>query len=587
MLLFLLTFPIFATSILLWGIGAQWVIGYRWRDGDAEKFSPCDITFCAAWLGISILAGLYSFAALFLPLTPGLAILILGLPAFGLIIRSYRLITGSFLSELIESISSGFRLVLLLITLLLPICFLGSQQTILFDSAYYHLPIARIFEEFGAIKGLVTLHMNFGQVSSWLVLAAPSTTGGELGWGSSIANTFICMLAAAQAAFALNRIADGSRRLCDFITGIGFPLIFLLAARWDMISSLSPDIPTMLLGVTIAWFLSLPRERRGIFLAVPVAAFAITIKLSALPIGLITGIAALCVSWGESRRLFVSAGIGLAILAPFFTLSILSTGCLAFPVSLTCFELPWTPSAERLAVHTETIIAAARGGGRALSADTTVVAQFLTWLSRDKSGALIILSGIAISVFMAVRYVVSWRLRPSERTTWHAPYALAVFGLIYVSIMAPTGRFAGGYTAVLAAILIATIPNFEINFRKLTAIWLLPLGFAVGIMTLHITAPGNAVRQMIAKQVIGDKFPDPGNGLLRPKRLIPFDIHHPKTRRLREWTSRMNGPVVYQRPLSTGECWAAPPPCLPQGAQPHMKYIDPARGIQGGFYIAK
>jgi hypothetical protein len=354
-----------------------------------------------------------------------------------------------------------------------------------------------------------------------------------------------------------------------------------------MISSLSPDIPTMLLGVTIAWFLSLPWERRGIFLAVPVAAFAITIKLSALPIGLITGIAALYAFRGDIRQFSVSACIGLAILAPFFLLSVLSTGCLAFPVSLTCFELPWTPSAEQLAVHTETIIAAARGGGRALSTDTTVVAQFLTWLSRDKSGAIIVLSGVTISVIIAMQRVGAGKLRPGERTISYAPYALAAFGLIYVSVMAPTGRFAGGYTAVLAAILVASVPNLETNFRKLTAIWLLPLGFAIGIITLYITAPGNAVRQMIAEQVIGGKFPDPGSGLFRPKRLIPFDIHHPKTRRLREWTSNVNDTVIYQKPVSTGECWAAPPPCLPQGARIRLNYIDPQRGIQGGFQITK
>lgn len=587
MLLFLLTFPIFAASILLWGIGAQRFIGYRYSSAGAENISPCDVAFCAAWLGISILAGLFSFAVLFSPLTPVIAILILTLPALGLIIRSYRLITASILRQTIESFSSGFRLVLLLVALLLPICFLGSQQTILFDSAYYHLPLSRIFEEFGAIKGLVTLHMNFGQASSWLVLGAPGTAGGELGWGSSIANTFICMLAAIQAAFALNRIVDGSRRLCDFIAGIGFPLIFLLAARWGMISSLSPDVPAMLLVVTIAWILSLPWERRSVFLAIPVAAFAITIKLSALPVGLVTGIAALYAVRGESRYFIASVCIGLAILAPFFWLSVLSTGCLAFPISLTCFELPWTPSVEQLSVHTETIVAAARGGGRALPADTPLVTQFLTWASRDKSGALVILSGVLISTIIAIRNLSVDKLRHPDKIVSYAPLALAICGLVYVSVMAPTGRFAGGYTSVLAALLVASIPNLESRFKKLTAIWLIPLGFMIGIITLHSTGPGNVVRQMVAEQVATGNFPDPGNGIFLPKRLIPFDIHHPETRRLRKWSSDMRGSVKFQYATTTGECWAAPPPCLPQGAQPHIKYIDPALGIRGGFYVAK
>jgi hypothetical protein len=585
------TFPIIAASILLWGIAVQRII-----DGPSDPFSasntetppPCDIVFIAVWLGVSILAGIVSFIVLFAPLSPEISLLIIALPAIGLIGRPYRGAVSTFLLDLLKHRPSGFRLILLLVTLLLPICFLGSQQTILFDTAYYHLPLGRIFEEFGAIKGLVTLHMNFGQVSSWFVLGAPSTVGGEFGWGSSIANTFICMLAAVQAAFALNRIADGSRRLCDFIAGIGFPLIFLLAARWGMISSLSPDVPTMLLAVTIAWLLSLPGGHRSVFFAIPVAAFAITIKLSALPIGLIAGIAALYMIRGESRRFAVSAAIGLAILAPFVSLSVLSTGCLVFPVSLTCFELPWTPSAEQLAVHTETIIDAARGGGRALPTDTTIVSQFLTWLSRDKSGALIILSGGVISVLLAIRHASAEKKSHSTaRMQLFTPYVLAVLGLIYISVMAPTGRFSGGYTAVLAAILIATTPNLEINFRKLITIGLVPLSFAIGTIAIHITAPGQAVRQMISEQVINGVYPDPENGLLYPKRLIPFDIHHPENRQLREWTSKKIGPIIYQRPVSTGECWAAPPPCLPQGVHPNIKYIDPDRGVRGGFYIAK
>ena len=92
---------------------------------------------------------------------------------------------------------------------------------------------------------------------------------------------------------------------------------------------------------------------------------------------------------------------------------------------------------------------------------------------------------------------------------------------------------------------------------------------------------------MVTEQVATGDFPDPGNGILLPKRLIPFDIHHPETRRLRNWHQVTQGLVKFQKPISTGECWAAPPPCLPQGGQTQIKYIDPERGIRGGFYVVK
>ena len=590
MLFYSVTFPIFVTSILLWGVGIQRIIGgpnHTVDISNTETPPPCDIAFTAAWLGVSILSGILSFVALISPLSPTIALLILALPAIGLIQRSYRHAVATLFLDLIIHQTPRYRLACTIILLVLPVCFLGSQQTILFDTAYYHLPVARILEEFGTVKGLVTLHMNFGQVSSWLVLGAPGTVGGELGWGSSLPNTFICMLAAVQVAFSLDRIVDGSRRLCDFIVGIGFLLIFLLAARWGMIASLSPDLPAMLLAVAIAWLLSLHWGHRGVFFAIPVAAFAITIKLSALPVGLIAGIATLYAIREESRLFIVSVCVGLAILAPFLLLSVLSTGCLAFPLSLTCFELPWTPSAEQLSVHTETIVAAARGGGRALPADTPLVTQFLTWASRDKSGALIILSGVLISTTIVIRDLFFDKSRHSGTIVLYAPHALAICGLVYVLVMAPTGRFAGGYTSVLAAVLIASIPSLTSLFKMFTATWLIPLGFVVGIINLHLSGPGNVVRVMVGEQVATGDFPDPGSGIFFPKRLVPFDIHHPETRRLRKWSSDMRGSVKFQRATSTGECWAAPPPCLPQGAKPNIKYIHPDRGIGGGFYIAK
>jgi hypothetical protein len=584
------TFPIFVASILLLGIGMLRSIGSpgnaigTWNIKAPPSF---DIAFASAWLGLSLLAGILSFVVLITPLSPETAILILALPAIGLFSHSFREAITTFLCGLFKNQSYGFRLICILVIMLLPIFFLGSQQTILFDTTYYHLPIARIFEEFGAIKGLVTLHMNFGQVSSWIVLGAPGTAGGELGWGSSIANTFICLLAAVQAAFALNNIVDGSRRLCDFIAGIGFPLILLLAARWGMISSLSPDVPAMILAVVIAWLLSLSWGRHSIFLAIPVAAFAMTIKLSALPIGLATGIAALYVIPRESRLFISSFSISLAILVPFIWLSVVSTGCFAFPISLTCFEFPWTPSVEQLTLHTSVIIDAARGGGRALPADTPIFTQFLTWASRDKSGAFVILSGILISAIIAIRNLADDKHHSTDKFAFYAPYALVVCGLIYVSTIAPTGRFSGGYTGVLVAILVATTPKLEFHFRKLTAIWLVPLGFAIGIITLHITGPGNATREMVTEQVASGDFPDPGNGILLPKRLIPYDIQHPETLRLRKWHQVTQGLVKFQKPMGTGECWSAPPPCLPQGGQAQIKYIDPDRGIHSGFYVVK
>ena len=284
----------------------------------------------------------------FLPVTPLVVIVLLGLTSSFLFFPLYRCALVSLFAIFYRPRAALPRLFLTLTLLLLPVTYIGSQLILYFDTAFYHIPIARIFEKFGVIKGMVLIHTNLGQVSSWFALSAPGTAGGENSWGAQSANVYSAMLAASHAAFAICHIAAGSKRLSDMIAGLGFLLVLLLASRWGMIASLSPDLPTMILVVAIAWFLSLESTKFAVPATLPVAAFALTIKLSAVPLAIIVGIAAFQFWLQQRRGLIVGFVISLTIAVPFAAMSILANGCLAFPAAITCFDLPWTPSIDQL-----------------------------------------------------------------------------------------------------------------------------------------------------------------------------------------------------------------------------------------------
>ena len=564
-----------------WGLFLLRLIGGTEALRTSESHRPDEILFAAIWLGLSATAGIVTLFALFVPVTLYVVICVLTIPALFFTSTTFRMEITHLFAGLIKCRSHLVRSIIFLSLLLVPISFIGSQQVVYFDTAFYHLPMARILEEFGAIKGGVTIHPNFGQASSWFVLAAPGTAGGENGWGAQSANIYLVMFAATQAAFAVSRFGEGSTRLPDFVAGFGITLVLILAIRWGMIASLSPDLPAMLLAVIVAWLFSHDKVKTGQLIALPVAAFALTIKLSAAPLALMVGFAALKFLLREWHCILKSASLSILVLGPFVILGIQTSGCLAYPAGWTCLQLPWTPTPDRLADHANLIIAAARGGGRELPAGTSTLESIILWMSRDTSGAILVLGGWLLTVVLAVRrYVMVQR---KGFPIWPPLFALA--GLCYVTALAPSGRFAGGYTAILATVVISTTPWLVDRVRTISRSGLLPILFAVLFYIIHATGPANTVRETITAQIADGTLSFAGHGIVVPKRLITFDINQPDSRRTKHWVFEERNDIKATRPTQNGECWAAPPPCFPRGIHPNVRYIDRNKGISAGFLM--
>ena len=566
---------------MLWGLIALRAIGGADALRVSEFNRPHDLVFCAAWLGVSITAGILTLVAHITPVSLYAVIFVLAIPVVSHAFTAFRLETANLVIEIVKHRSHLLRPITFLLLLLLPISYFGSQQIVYFDTAFYHLPMARILEEFGVIKGVVTIHMNYGQASSWLVLSAPGTAGGENGWGLQSANVYLVMLAVSQAAFAFYRIGNRSKRLPDIIAGFGITLVILLAVRWGMTASLSPDLPAMLLTVIVAWILSNDRIGNSLLIALPISVFAVTVKLSAAPLALLVGSAALTMLLHERRRILTSIGISALIFASFCSLSILSSGCLAFPAGLTCLQLPWTPTPDRLADHTNLIVNAARGGGRELPAGNSTIDGLIYWMSRDTSGAILVLGGWLLMLGLATYKYVAGQLQ--SLPMW--PLLFAFTGLFYVTALAPSGRFAGGYTAILVSVIVYANPWLHDRIQKISRTGLLPCLLASLLCVIYATGPANKVRQNITAHVTDTSLELPGYGIVLPKRLITFDINQPDLQHERYWEFDQRDGIKVTRPTRGNECWSAPPPCFPRGIQPGTQFIDNRRGVSGGFVM--
>lgn len=547
---------------------------------------PEDFLFASMWVGLAGFGSLFTLWALAYPVTLSAAAILLILPWLNFVRGDFRQLISRELGELFPDRRTASIGIVIVSISILPVAYLASAQFTLFDTAYYHLPLTRIFNEFGAVIGLAALHTSFGQVSAWFALAAPGTAGGEFGWGAASANFFIAAMAACHAAMAIGRCVKGDARLCDFVMAIGTPLVLIAAARWNMIASVSPDLPVMLLCVVTAWALCLETSgadmrRLGVTCAVMVAVFAVSIKISSAPLLVLSSLAAIYGIAGSSRTLFRLGGVAVVGLTPSLALGVLASGCLAYPLAVSCIALPWTPNLDDIALFATTIMSAAKGGGLALPAETPFWEVIRAWSFRDSSGALIVFTGLICSLLIVWRMLAErvWRNDRKSFPIWAA--ILAIFGVAYVTVTAPTGRFMGGYAAVSVGIAIFILPSVRRRVESLIRNGLLPTLFLICLLGIHQTGPSAVTRSGIAEGINSGIFPDSGHGWFLPAKLIPFDVHRPDQRLLSSTRPISEKFKDVRQSYGRGECWATPPPCASGGyISERLQYRDAGAGIQ-------
>ncbi|MEN8145858.1 MAG: hypothetical protein ABFS14_13020 [Gemmatimonadota bacterium] len=462
------------------------------------------------------------------------------------------------------------------------------------DYGGYHYPLTLWFTEVGTVPGLGLLHHRFATPASWWTINSLYNVGFMEGRVEPVLGYVSVLLISSHVVIASARILKGRAARPDWFLVAGFalmvPYLSGLLGYPDKPFSDRADEAVAILGLVVAWlFLALstrrteekagePRlDRASVVSLMVIAAGAVTLKLSALPILAVAWIFVAATSERRAKAALLAASIAALMVSPLLAFGVVTAGCPLFPASLGCMDLPWALEADTVTWYSSTVTNWARWG------TAQPQGSFAEWLSGWVTGQpFLSLSLLTILVGGASGLLIS-AVRSREIPRWGWPVALAVVGLAYGIVMAPTLRFLTPYIpAVPALVLMWVAARFpspgqaalsRVAGRYPSVAYLAPalLLFALyalptPALNLGAAASGNLGRMVRLEEV-----------RWRLPHKIPVDP---------ALEMRLSGDVRYAFPAETIQCGGTPPPCTPFLTYPDIRLRSPEKGIAGGFVRA-
>lgn len=554
-----------------------------------------DRLIVSIWLGMLIISTTFLGLSVILALSPAISFSLLAiLTTVALSTRAVRRDLGISLQYLTSPVVLG-------VGILAVIAALNSTRLVeAYDTGLYHYQQTHWLSEYGTIPGLALILTQFGYSSSWLALAAPFDFGPFQGRISGLVGglaVFLCLL---HFALAASRIFQHRAERADWFLAGGYTLIFLVCFSWAFEVSLSPDVPVWILTLLVGWTMLIAGRpglglRSGCSPILPlILAFgAITVKLSAVPIVVIAGLFYWFNSTEKWSTRLVLASFASLVTVPVFIANFVSSGCLLFPNSLLCVDVPWGFGKAAAQPITTDIINWARWGGPP-PLGATAWNWVLPWILHLDKLLLISFCGSCLLGFVVAR---GWRVDKSLLYV----LGLSLVGTAFVSMNAPNPRFGAGYLALCPALFLAAVGPLLgslvcgrlVHPRALKGST--PLVYLLVGLALLVAAQG-CVRELRLRRNLeglkGLRMPTDSNlsRFLLPPALAkyPGDLMVIRSRRdnrlvgLELATERSNG-IEYRRPVTTDQCWGITLPCLPTSLKGDVRLRYPDNGFRSGF----
>ncbi len=452
----LVTILIWANMIWVlagWGMGLSRLLG-RWTNGSlslAETllWGLAGVTTAAAFLSLFVPTGLLTAAVL---AAGGLAALWASRRE-----RQGRLASGR---------SSALAAALGLVTLALVLNAATLPPTNP-DTGIYHAQAVRWIESYPAVPGLGNFHTRLAYNSNWLVATAAFSLAFLGGQSFHLASSVLFLTAGLYFLEGLNDFLKGRVTPPGLLKTAFFPLAtYLLAGD---ISSPSPDLAAALLVwacfilyLEIVFGLSQAAGKRDVLLAV-LAALAVTVKLSSLPVLLLPALRL----WGQNRRAAaVMLCAGGLVLAPWLARNVILSGYPVFPgLALDLFHADWRVPpeivrAERLGIGSYARLPRLPGSEVQAMTLREWAVQWFSNLTPNRQAAFLTALGSPALVLLSL--AEGWAARRRRDTLWRstlraAPaWAAAWVGVLFWFLTAPALRF--GYGFLAAAPLLAVLP---------------------------------------------------------------------------------------------------------------------------------
>jgi len=530
-----------------------------------------DWDFVAIWLGLFGLANILLLMSILGPLTPGkFVVLLLATTTIGLAHGPARARMRGLLAQAAQWRKSPATAC---IAASLAAASAAAMPVYLYDAGLYHYPHIAWLATHGEVPGLALLHDRFGLISSWFAIPATLDHGVFAGRTSSLLNGLAFATLAVQIVVSVCRWRRGADSSADrfMVCAGGGAAAYALAVGF--VNSASPDLPVFCLPVIIVWVSLRARHDGAPSVALLLALLLVTIKLSALSVVAATG---LFVIWRQSWGGLVKWGVTATIaVVPMVVASVMASGCLLYPVAVTCLDLPWSPGADAVRNFAQVVIDWARWSGPK-PAQADLAAWWAQWGARKSNLALALLLAVSIAAGLGMRR----RIMEDARMAFAA--VLAIFGLCYVIVLTPDLRFAVGYLVLLPALFIADREKKAWHRLGLTA------GTATAALLLVI---GSAfvVNIMNAQRASFEGVP-----VARPSILSTLVVP-PKFIWLRSgaeaggepdpatYVEETNAGFPYRRPVAGDQCFDIPLPCSPVRLPSNLALRKPDEGLAGGF----
>ena len=515
-------------------------------EGNETNFT---LTLLTGLIGLTTVA---SFLSLFLALSAGAFLILMGGALFSLLVE-WKL--GGLRHSYKQM--KAFSLPWLVVILLLLVCFSvienATHRPVNPDTGIYHAQAIRWMENYPVVPGLGNLHSRLAYNSAWLVLNA-SFSLAFLGLQSF---RFVPAVLFLAIAYEFSRGAGAWLRgnptpanlLRTFLLPISF---YVLGAQ---ISSPGTDLPVvLLLWVLAPVVIEIAEDKRSPLninpiLLILLAVYMLTLKLSAAPVLLLA--AWMMLRFARSWQGWLTiCGLSLMILAPWLARNVVLSGYLVFPFPfIDWFHFDWKIPLDAARAEQQIILAWARNPGAEASLVLAMpLDQWLPiWFSDlTRNQKVMVMAAILSPLLMFLEW--AW-LRHKVRTNLipHTKvfilFLLVLTGGVFWLFSAPDLRFGYGFLVLL-----------------LVFPWLLPLAWIDSRVGSYSGFLRSVVLTVLVVYQLFFLLRSVDWGSIEDRLVLPANYPHHATEPCR----LENAVVLCANEVSYTQCWYNPFPCIPR-----------------------
>ena len=463
-------------TILCWMWGGL-LLGFFQRNKRLEpgpQFHACVTCF----IGLAGIMTISSLLSLFMPLGGYEVQLLLIAPC---ILYAWLKPTQGLITNLRNQLAGlSPVLILLLFTLVILLLLLSTSPINHEDTLAYHAQIIQWIEKYRAVPGIANLHIRYGLQSSWFVGCA---VFGFRFVGTNALSFLNSVVLLWFFIFIISQLNKSFSHKRNTLYGFGWVAILLLSL-WSYsqvrltATSATPDFITILYCWLCFYLLfngtSNQLSARNFSLLIILGAFTITMKLSAIPVIILSLYSAYKLFVMKNfRAVLISLLISIAVLLPFIARNIITSGYPVFPSRFPDItNTDWKLSTEKVIFVQKYITAYARTQS---GADTESINKSLSMNMREwvpgwwKNQSLADKSIIILLILSFCLLLIRIRAILTSPGYVKAALVTALGGILFWFIQAPDPRFGFGF--MLSLMIITFWLELQRNNRLYNESW--------------------------------------------------------------------------------------------------------------------